>query len=216
LFRDPGKNRKRNPATRATRAAYHGLAVSRYDAVKVYAPGYWTAEFTRVDLPARPGAVALSPRALRPAFLIRLPCRPVAAFPRRRYGPPGRPKGECGSAKCEGTPVSDFDYVVVGAGSAGCVLAYRLTEDGRHKVLLLEAGGSERRFWLQVPIGYGKSFYDPQVNWMYRTEPEPALAGRTGYWPRGKVLGGSSSINAMVFVRMFPAAPPVRPAPRTR
>jgi len=97
--------------------------------------------------------------------------------------------------------MSDFDYIVVGAGSAGCVLAHRLTEDGRHKVLLLEAGGSERRFWLQVPIGYGKSFYDPRVNWMGHTEAEPALAGRAGYWPRGKVLGGSSSINAMVFVR---------------
>ena len=97
--------------------------------------------------------------------------------------------------------MGDFDYVVVGAGSAGCVLALRLTEDGRCRVLLLEAGGSERRFWLQVPIGYGKSFYEPRVNWMYRTEPEPALAGRAGYWPRGKVLGGSSSINAMVFVR---------------
>ena len=97
--------------------------------------------------------------------------------------------------------MGDFDYVVVGAGSAGCVLAHRLTDGGRHRVLLLEAGGSERRFWLQVPIGYGKSFYDPRVNWMYRTEPEPALAGRAGYWPRGKVLGGSSSINAMVFVR---------------
>ena len=100
-----------------------------------------------------------------------------------------------------GAPVSDFDYIIIGAGSAGCVLAHRLTEDGRYRVLLLEAGGSERRFWLQVPIGYGKSFYDPRVNWMYRTEPEPALAGRAGYWPRGKVLGGSSSINAMVFVR---------------
>jgi choline dehydrogenase len=97
--------------------------------------------------------------------------------------------------------MSDFDFIVVGAGSAGCVLAHRLTECGRYKVLLLEAGGSERRFWLQVPIGYGKSFYDPRVNWMYRTEAEPALAGRAGYWPRGKVLGGSSSINAMVFVR---------------
>lgn len=97
--------------------------------------------------------------------------------------------------------MSDFDYVIVGAGSAGCVLANRLTADGRHKVLLLEAGGSDHRFWLQVPIGYGKSFYDPRVNWMYRTEPDAGLAGRQGYWPRGKVLGGSSSINAMVFIR---------------
>jgi choline dehydrogenase len=101
--------------------------------------------------------------------------------------------------------MSEFDYVVVGAGSAGCVLANRLTADGRRSVLLLEAGGSDRRFWLRMPIGYGKSFYDPRVNWMYRTEPDPGLAGRVGYWPRGKVLGGSSTINAMVFVRGHPA-----------
>ncbi|BBK41996.1 choline dehydrogenase [Allostella vacuolata] len=97
--------------------------------------------------------------------------------------------------------MTDYDYIIVGAGSAGCVLANRLTADGRFTVLLLEAGGSDRRFWIQVPIGYGKSFYNPQVNWMYRTEPDPALGGRQGYWPRGKVLGGSSSINAMVHVR---------------
>ncbi|MEQ1615708.1 MAG: GMC family oxidoreductase N-terminal domain-containing protein, partial [Hyphomicrobiaceae bacterium] len=95
----------------------------------------------------------------------------------------------------------NFDYIVVGAGSAGCVLANRLTANGRHSVLLLEAGGSDQRFWLQVPIGYGMSFFNPRVNWMYRTEPEAALAGRSGYWPRGKVLGGSSAINAMVFIR---------------
>lgn len=102
-------------------------------------------------------------------------------------------------------PVTEFDFIVVGAGSAGCVLAHRLSESGEHSVLLLEAGGSDRQFWLRVPIGYGKSFYNPQVNWMYRTAPEPALAGREAYWPRGKVLGGSSSINAMVFVRGQPA-----------
>jgi choline dehydrogenase len=99
----------------------------------------------------------------------------------------------------------EFDYIIVGAGSAGCVLAHRLTENGRYSVLLLEAGGTDRRFWLQVPIGYGKSFYNPDVNWMYQTEPEPALTGRRGYWPRGKVLGGSSTINAMVFIRGHPA-----------
>jgi choline dehydrogenase len=97
--------------------------------------------------------------------------------------------------------MSEFDFIIVGAGSAGCVLANRLSESGQHTVLLLEAGGSDRRFWLRVPIGYGKSFYNPAVNWMYRTEPDPGLAGRPGYWPRGKVLGGSSSINAMVFIR---------------
>jgi choline dehydrogenase len=97
--------------------------------------------------------------------------------------------------------VTEFDFIVVGAGSAGCVLANRLSACGRFTVLVVEAGGSDARFWLRTPIGYGMSFYNPGVNWMYRTEPDPALAGRQGYWPRGKVLGGSSSINAMVFVR---------------
>jgi choline dehydrogenase len=96
---------------------------------------------------------------------------------------------------------SSYDYVIVGAGSAGSVLAARLTESGRHRVLLLEAGPSDLRLFVQMPIGYGKTFYDPRVNWMYRSEPEPALGGRVIYWPRGKVLGGSSSINAMVYSR---------------
>jgi choline dehydrogenase len=96
---------------------------------------------------------------------------------------------------------SEFDFIIVGAGSAGCVLANRLSASGRHTVLLLEAGGSDRSPWLRMPIGYGHSFYDPQVNWMYRTAPDAALGDRIGYWPRGKVLGGSSSINAMVFIR---------------
>ncbi len=98
-----------------------------------------------------------------------------------------------------------YDYVIIGAGSAGCVLAHRLTQDGRHRVLLLEAGGSERRARVQVPIGYGLAFHDPRLNWRLTTEPEAALDGRRGYWPRGKVLGGSSSINAMVYVRGQPA-----------
>lgn len=97
-----------------------------------------------------------------------------------------------------------FDYIIVGAGSAGCVLANRLTESGRHRVLLLEAGGSDRNFWIKMPIGYGRTFYDPSVNWMYETAPDPGLGHRTSYWPRGKVLGGSSSINAMVYVRGLP------------
>ena len=98
----------------------------------------------------------------------------------------------------------EFDYVVVGAGSAGCVLANRLTKSGRHSVLLLEAGGSDRSPWVQVPIGYGKTFTDPRFNWKYFTEPDPGLLSRKTYWPRGKVLGGSSSINAMLYVRGHP------------
>ena len=79
----------------------------------------------------------------------------------------------------------EFDYVIVGAGAAGCVLANKLTENGRHKVLLLEAGGSDRRFFIDMPLGYGKTFYDPSLNWMYRAEPDPGLAGQEDFWPRG-------------------------------
>ncbi|MGI9452699.1 MAG: GMC family oxidoreductase [Geminicoccaceae bacterium] len=100
--------------------------------------------------------------------------------------------------------VSEYDYIVVGAGSAGSVLANRLSEDGRHTVLVLEAGGSDFNFWIRMPIGYGKTFFDPKVNWKYSSGPEPGLGGRRSYWPRGKVLGGSSSINAMVYVRGHP------------
>lgn len=94
-----------------------------------------------------------------------------------------------------------FDYIIVGAGSAGCVLAERLSADGRHRVLVIEAGGSDRRFYVQMPLGYGKLFYDPAVNWLYVSEPDPGLAGNRDHWPRGKILGGSSSINAMVWIR---------------
>ncbi len=94
-----------------------------------------------------------------------------------------------------------FDFVIVGAGSAGCVLAERLSANGRHSVCLLEAGGSDRRLIVQMPLGYGKTFYNKSLNWGYRAEPDAGLSGRADYWPRGKVLGGSSSINAMVWIR---------------
>lgn len=95
----------------------------------------------------------------------------------------------------------DYDFVIVGAGSAGCVLAERLTANGRHNVLLLEAGGSDLNFYIQMPLGYGKTFFDTKVNWAYRAEADIGLNGQRDYWPRGKVLGGSSSINAMVYIR---------------
>ncbi|MGN6145507.1 MAG: GMC family oxidoreductase [Mesorhizobium sp.] len=94
-----------------------------------------------------------------------------------------------------------YDFIVVGSGSAGSVLAERLSASGRFSVLVLEAGGSDRRFYVQMPLGYGKCFFDPAVNWNYKTEPDPGLAGNADHWPRGKVLGGSSSINAMVWIR---------------
>jgi choline dehydrogenase len=96
---------------------------------------------------------------------------------------------------------ADFDYVIVGAGSAGCVLANRLSADGKYSVLLLEAGPKDRNLWIHVPLGYGKLFKAKSVNWMYQTEPEPGLGGRTVFQPRGKVLGGSSSINGLLYVR---------------
>jgi choline dehydrogenase len=100
--------------------------------------------------------------------------------------------------------MNQYDYIVVGAGSAGCVLANRLSASGAHRVLLLEAGGSDRSPWIQVPIGYGRTFNNPRFNWMYQAEADPALNDRRAFWPRGKVLGGSSSINAMVYVRGQP------------
>jgi len=103
------------------------------------------------------------------------------------------------------------DYIIVGAGSAGCVLANRLSADGTKRVLLLEAGGDDRPFhqvhqfasnlMIHIPVGYAKTLKDPAVNWLYTTEPDPGSAGRKHVWPRGKVLGGSSSINAMLYVR---------------
>lgn len=97
--------------------------------------------------------------------------------------------------------MEEFDIIVVGAGSAGSALVGRLAEASRDRILVLEAGPRDLSPWIHLPIGYGKSFYAPRVNWMYRTEPVAALDGRVIYQPRGKVVGGSSSINAMVFVR---------------
>ena len=96
---------------------------------------------------------------------------------------------------------AEFDYVIVGAGSAGCVLANRLSADGKHSVLLLEAGPKDTNPWIHIPLGYGRLFKEKSVNWMYQTEPEPGLGGRQVFQPRGKVLGGSSSINGLLYVR---------------
>jgi len=99
----------------------------------------------------------------------------------------------------------EFDYIVIGAGSAGCVLADRLSADGQATVLVLEAGEHDRRLWINMPIGYGKTFYDERVNWKFEAQPEPHLKDRRIYFPRGRVVGGSSSINAMVYCRGLPS-----------
>ena len=97
--------------------------------------------------------------------------------------------------------MDEFDHIVIGAGAAGCALAGRLSEAPDARVLLLEAGGSDRRLFVRMPIGYGRSFHDEAVNWKYRTEPDPGINNQEAYWPRGKVIGGSTSINAMVYAR---------------
>lgn len=94
-----------------------------------------------------------------------------------------------------------FDYIVVGAGSAGSTLAGRLSENPQTRVLLLEAGPADRSFWIHLPIGYGKTMWSKRYNWCFYTDPDPNMNGRRIYWPRGKTLGGSSSINGLIYIR---------------
>jgi len=96
---------------------------------------------------------------------------------------------------------AEFDFIIIGAGSAGCVLANRLSADPAHRVLLLEAGGRDLNPLFRLPMLMGKLFHSGIYNWHYHTEPEPNLNDRSLYWPRGKVLGGTSTINGMIYVR---------------
>ncbi|MBT8416574.1 MAG: choline dehydrogenase [Silicimonas sp.] len=98
----------------------------------------------------------------------------------------------------------EFDFVIVGAGSAGCALANRLSEDGRYTVALLEAGPPDRNPWIHIPVGYFRTMGNPRTDWCYRTEPDAGIASRSISWPRGRVLGGSSSINGLLYVRGQP------------
>jgi len=95
----------------------------------------------------------------------------------------------------------DFDYIVVGAGTAGCIMANRLSADPNHRVLILEAGGNDNWIWFHIPVGYLFAIGNPRSDWMFKTEPEEGLNGRSLNYPRGKVIGGSSSINAMIYMR---------------
>jgi choline dehydrogenase len=102
------------------------------------------------------------------------------------------------------TGAPEYDYIVIGAGSAGCVLANRLSADPGKRVLLLEAGGRDTNPWIHIPVGYFKTINNPATDWCFKTAPDPGLGGRAINWPRGKVLGGSSSINGLLYVRGQP------------
>ncbi|MDD9921261.1 MAG: GMC family oxidoreductase N-terminal domain-containing protein, partial [Boseongicola sp.] len=98
----------------------------------------------------------------------------------------------------------EADFVIVGAGSAGCALANRLSADGRYQVILVEAGPRDTNPWIHIPVGYFKTMGNPGTDWMYKTQPDAGIAGRSISWPRGRVLGGSSSINGLLYVRGQP------------
>ena len=97
--------------------------------------------------------------------------------------------------------MEEFDYIIIGAGSAGCVLANRLSANSLNKILLLEAGGKDTYPWIHIPVGYYKTMHNPKTDWCFKTEPDKTMNNRSINYPRGKTLGGSSSINGLLYIR---------------
>ena len=97
--------------------------------------------------------------------------------------------------------MENFDFIIIGAGSAGCVLANRLSENPKNKIALIEAGGKDNYPWIHIPVGYFKTMHNPSVDWCYKTEPDETMNNRSIRYPRGKTLGGSSSINGLLYIR---------------
>src|ERR1051326_6547993 len=155
-----------------------------------------------------PAVNAFSTVSIRDSMSTDFHCLPRPGFPRRSRVITGsrRPAQSLAFwARIWGTPMADsediFDFIVTGAGSAGAVVAARLSESGLHRVLLLEAGGRDSNPWIHVPIGFPRTFIAPSVKWKVESAPQPQLGNRQLYLPRGKTLGGSSSINGMVYIR---------------
>src|SRR4249920_2820602 len=144
-----------------------------------------------------------APFTRKPTKVVMAGLKPEARLRARHRGRPrltNRPRTD-GNRKMPGKIEGDFDYIVVGAGTAGCIMANRLSADPKNRVLILEAGGNDNWIWFHIPVGYLFAIGNPRSDWMFKTEAEPGLNGRSLAYPRGKVIGGSSAINAMISMR---------------